>query len=175
MKNEIPDARRHRREIGLRVSLGASIALTMTACGGHALRQTSSGAQHATVVYASTEVMRAYSRAGFQLFSEGTHRFGLAGARPLYLTLVPGTYTTKNRILLRGPAFSVLVFRTPTQARTALTVRARSQLRVLREPWVRKANLLLISRVAIFNVKDDTLAAWSDAKQILARLGRHRS
>jgi len=125
--------------------------------------------RRSTSPYTSVVVVRAYARAGLALSSEGRHRFG-PSARPLYLTLAPATRKAKAGVAIRGADFSVLVFQSASDARSALTARVQAQLHAGREPWVQRANLILVSRVPVLASDAGSLAMWNAARRVVAAL-----
>jgi hypothetical protein len=102
----------------------------------------------------ATSVMRAYAKAGLQLKNVGSHPFG-----PV------------QRVLdLRGASFSVLVFASSTQATGSLTPTVKSRLRARHTPWVQKANLVLLARVAVPGSGRTAARTWHRATAVLAAL-----
>jgi hypothetical protein len=112
--------------------------------------------------------MREFARNGLRLLSEGKHVFG-ASSRPQYLTLTPGVYKLRGGVGVRGADFTVLVFASPSQAAGAMTTEVRAELRRLKESWIERENLILVSRVAIFvGTKPDP--AWTAAALLFRRV-----
>jgi len=102
----------------------------------------------------AASVTRAYAKAGLQLKNAGTHPFG-----PV------------QRVLdLRRASFSVLVFASSTQATASLTATEKSRLRARHTPWVQKANLLLLARVAVPGSSRTAARTWHKATTVLAAL-----
>jgi hypothetical protein len=122
-------------------------------------------ANQAAHQYTASTVLRAYTRAGLPLGSEGYHPFGGA-SRALYLTLNPSVAVTKNGGSIRGADFSVLLIASASKAQASLTSGARAQLRDAGEPWVTRGNLLLVARTYTSGSSE----TWKAAKQVLARL-----
>ena len=102
----------------------------------------------------AASVTRAYANAGLKLKNAGTHPFG-----PV------------QRVLdLRGANFSVLVFASSTQVSGSLTATVKSRLRARHTPWVQKANLLLLSRIAVPGSGRSAAKTWHNATAVLAAL-----
>jgi hypothetical protein len=155
-------------------SLGVlSIATLVASLAGaparlQAATLTASPAPRPASLYSASFVMREFARNGLRLASEGKHVFG-ASSRPQYLTLTPGVYKLKGGVGLRGADFTVLVFASPSQASGAMTTDVRAELRRLKEPWIQRENLVLVSRVAIFaGTKPDP--AWTAATLLFRRV-----
>jgi hypothetical protein len=136
----------------------------VTGCGSFSMTPTPPASQAAHQYTAST-VLRAYTRAGLGMGSEGYHPFGGA-SRALYLTLNPSVAVTKKGGSIRGADFSVLLFPSASKAQASLTNRTRSQLRDAGEPWEIRGNLVLVAR----KYTPSSSETWRAAKQVLARL-----